>query len=210
MSWSIITAWASISYCNHVAHGATPSNLCIMCCMNVLLDVQFYRACMTSPDLSSRRRHWFSLAIMLFLVLRHPTCASCIAWMCCRTSNSIKHVWACPDLSSRRGHRFLIEFMLLIVLRHPTCVSCVPWMCCRMSNSIKHVWACPDLSFDPLGLYTFLHSLRSNFSPSRPLPLSFEAACKTSFAGDTYTIQSTPKSRRGRYCFICLFCRRGW
>ena len=80
---------------------------------------------------------------MLLLVLRHPTCASCVAWMCCRMSNSIKHVWACPDLSSRRGHRFLIAIMLLMVLRHPTCASCVAWMCCWMSNSIEHVWQVP-------------------------------------------------------------------
>jgi hypothetical protein len=36
------------------------------------------------------------------------------------------------------------------------------------------------------------------------LQLWFEAACETSFAGNTYAMQSTPKSRRGRYCFICL------
>ena len=119
-------------------------------------------------------------------------------------SNSIKHVWACPDLSSRRGHRFVIAIMLLLVLRHPTCASCVPWMCCRMSNSIKHVWACPDLSFDRLVLHAFLHSLRSYFSPSRPLQLWFEAACETSFARNKHAMQSTTKSRRGRYCFICL------
>ena len=91
---------------------------------------------------------WASLliAIMLLLVLRHPTCASCVAWMCCRMSNSIRHVWACPDLSSRRGHRFLITIMLFLVQRHPICASCVAWMCCRMSNSIKHVWACPHQS----------------------------------------------------------------
>ena len=53
-----------------------------------------------------------------------------------------------------------------------------------------------------LGLYTFLHSLRSNLSPSRPLQLWFEAACEISFAGDIYAMQITPKSRRGRYCFI--------
>ena len=125
---------------------------------------------------------------MLLLVFRHPTCASCVAWMCCRVSNSIKHVWACPDdQSSRRGHRFLIVIMLVFVLRHPTCVSYIAWMCCRMSDSInKHVWACPDLSFDRLGLYTFLRFLRSNFSPSRPLQLCFEAACETSFARDIY------------------------
>jgi len=57
-----------------------------------------------------------------------------------------------------------------------------------MSNSIKHVQACPDQS-----LYIFLHSLRSNFSPSRPLPLWFEAACETSLARDIPAEQSTPQ-----------------
>jgi len=149
---------------------------------------------------------WASLiiAIMLLLMLRHPTCASYIAWNCCRMSNSIKHVWACPDLSSRRGHWFVIAIMLLLVLRHPTCASCVPWMCCRMSDSIKHVWACPDLSFDRLVLYAFLHCLRSNFSPSRPLQLWFEAACETSFARDIYAMQSTQKAVEGATAlFVC-------
>ena len=176
---------------------------------------------------------------MLLLVPRHPTCASCVAWMRCRMSNSIKHAWACPDQSSRRGHWILIAIMLFfvlrhptyhhvlhecvvgcpvqssmnehvpinhrgvgirniaimsfLVLRHPTCVSYIAWMCCRMSDSIKHVWACPDLSFDRLGLYTFLHSLRSNFSPSRPLQLCFEAACETSFPRDIHAMQCTQK-----------------
>jgi hypothetical protein len=151
--------------------------------------------------------------------------------------------------------------MLFLVLRHPTCVSYTAWMCCRMSNSIKHVWASPDLSFDRLWLYTFLHSLRSYFSPSRPLQLWFEAPCESSFARDILydvhfywpcismstsiiwsswslhlltlfallllTIASVAalvwstlrniigtwhifhakhlKGRRGRYCFICLY-----
>ena len=45
---------------------------------------------------------WASIiiSIMLLLMLRHPTCASYIAWMCCRMSDSIKHVWPCPDLST--------------------------------------------------------------------------------------------------------------
>jgi len=96
----------------------------------------------------ARRGHWILFAIMLLLVLRHPTCASCVAWMCCRMSNSIKHAWAYPDQSSRRRHRWqlFIAIMLFFVLRHPTWASCVPCMCCRMSNSIKHVWAFPDLS----------------------------------------------------------------
>jgi len=47
-----------------------------------------------------------------------------------------------------------------------------------------------------LGLYTFLYSLRSNFSPSHPLQLCFEAACESSLA---------QKIRRGRHSFICLF-----
>jgi len=154
------------------------------------------------PDQSSRCGHRFSLAIMLFFVLRHPTCASCVACMCC---NSIKHVWACLNQSSRREHRYLLQscccylsvcpvvvddrrerqniaraygtgvgarrghwfniaIMFLLVLRHPTCASCVARMCCMMSDSIKHVRTCPDLSLDRLGLYTFLHSLRSTSS----------------------------------------------
>jgi hypothetical protein len=138
---------------------------------------------------------WASIiiAIMLLLELRHPTCASCVAWMYCKMSNSIKQVWACPDLSSRRGHRYFIEIMLLLVLHHPTCASCVTWMSSRMSDSIKHVWACPDLSFDRLRLYTFMQPLRSNFSPSRPLQLWFEAACETSLARDKYTPCKAPK-----------------
>ena len=67
-------------------------------------------------------------------------------------------------VGARRGHWFNIASMFLLVLRHPTCASCVAWMCCRMSNSIKHVRTCPDLSLDRLGLYTFLHSLRSTSS----------------------------------------------
>jgi len=171
--------------------------------------------------------------------------------MCCRMSNSIKHVWACPDQSSRRGHRYLLQSCcswcyviqpvhhvlhecvvgcpilssmyehvpiyhrgvgidkycnhVVLGASHPTCVSYIAWMSCRMSNSIKHVRTCPDLSLDRLWLYTFLHSLRSNFAPSRPLQLWFEAACEASLARDKYAMQSTPKSRRGRYSFICLY-----
>ena len=138
-------------------------------------------------------------------------CYVIIAWMCCRMSESIKHVWACPDLSSRRGHRFLITIMLFLVQRHPTCASCVAWMCCRMSSSIKHVWARLDLSFHRHWLYTFLHCLRSNFSPWRPLQLWFEAACETSLARDIYAMQSTQKDVEGATAlFVCLFCRSGW
>jgi hypothetical protein len=53
-------------------------------------------------------------------------------------------------------------------------------------------------------LYIFFHSLRSNFTPSRPLQLWFEADCETSLARDIPAMQSTPKRRRGRYSFICL------
>ena len=147
MSRSIITVWASIFPCNHVVLSATSSNLCIMCCMNVL---QFYQACMSM-------------------------------------SQSIIAAWASLSIAT----------MLLLVLRHRTCASCVAWMCCRMSNSIKHVWACLDLSFHRHWLYTFLHCLRSNFSPSRPLQLWFEAACETSLARDIYATQSTPKDVEG-------------
>ena len=78
-----------------------------------------------------------------------------------------------------------------------------------MSRSIIAAWASilieiMILSFHRHGLYTSLHSLRSNFSPSRPLQLCFQAACEASLARDKYPMQSTPKSRRGRYSFICL------
>jgi len=130
--------------------------------------------------------------------------SSCVAWMCCGMSNSIKHAWACPDLSLQRWHRFLIAIMLLLVLRHPTCASCVALMCCRMSNSMKLVWACLDLSFHRLRLYTFLHCLRSNFSPSRPLHLWIEAACEASLARDKYAMQSTKKAVEGATAlFVC-------
>jgi hypothetical protein len=42
------------------------------------------------------------------------------------------------------------------------------------------------------------------------LQLWFEAACETSLARDIYAMQSTPKSRRGRYSFICLFVLSSW
>ena len=69
---------------------------------------------------------WASLfiAIMLFSVLRHPTCASCVACMCCRMSDSIKHVWACPDLSLRCGHRSLFQ-------------SCCCW--CYVIQPVHHI-----------------------------------------------------------------------
>jgi len=73
---------------------------------------------------------------MLLLVLSHPTCASCVAWMCCRMSNSIKHVWARPDQSSRRRHRYLWQ-------------SCSSW--CYVIQPVHHVLhecvvGCPILS----------------------------------------------------------------
>ena len=77
---------------------------------------------------------------------------------------------------------------------------------CTMSISIEHVWACPHLSFDRLGLYTFLHSLYSNFSPSRPLQLWIEAPCETSLARDKYSTQMTQKSVEGATAlFACLY-----
>ena len=106
-------------------------------------------------------------------------------------------VVGCPILSSTMSMSrsiiaawasLFIAIMLFSMLRHPTCASYIAWMCCRMSNSIKHVWACPDQT-----LYIFLHSLRSNFSPSRPLQLWFEADCETSLARDIYAM------------FVCLF-----
>jgi len=88
-------------------------------------------------------------------------------------------------------------------------------MCCRMSDSIKLVRACPDLSFDLLGLYTFLHSLHSNFSPSRPFVLWFVPACETSLARDKYAMQSTQKAVEGATAlfvclFVCLFVLSSW
>ena len=96
ISWSIIEASASLAviYCNHVVVSATSSNLCIMCCMNVL-----HECVVGCPILSSMYEHvpihhrgvgidLLLQSSMLFLVLRHPTCASCVAWMCCRMSNS--------------------------------------------------------------------------------------------------------------------------
>ena len=128
--------------------------------------------------------------------------------MCCRMSNSIKHVRTCPDLSLDR----LGLYTFLHSLRSTSSNLCI--MCCMnvfmMSDSIKHVRTCPDLSLDRLLLYTFLHSLRSNFAPSRPLQLWFEAACEVSLARDKYAMQSTPKIRRGRYSFICLSVRSYW
>ena len=197
MSRSIIAAWASlfiaIMLLLVLRHPACASCVAWMCC-RMSNSIKHVWAC---PDQSSRRGHWFIIEFMLFLVLRHPTCVSCVAWMCCMMSDSIKQLlWAYTDLSSRRGHWFVIAITLFLVLRHPTCVPYIAWMCCRMSNSIKHVCACPDLSFDRLGLYTFLHSLHSNFAPSRPLQLWFEAACETSLARDIYAMQSTQKDVR--------------
>ena len=55
-----------------------------------------------------------------------------------------------------------------------------------------------------------LHCLHSNFSPSRPLQLWFEAACETSLARDIYAMQSTQKDVEGATAlFVCLFCRSG-
>ena len=84
----------------------------------------------------ARRGHWFLIAIMLLLVLRHPTCALCVAWMCCRMSNSIKHAWACPDQSSRCGHRSSLQ-------------SCCCW--CYVIQPVHHILheivvGCPILS----------------------------------------------------------------
>ena len=119
-------------------------------------------------------------------------------------------VVGCPIISSMYGHvpiyhrgvgiNFNSRYVVVSATSSNLCII-------HYMNVLLH--PCPDLSFDRLGLHTFLHSLRSNFSPSRPLQLCFEAACETSFAGDTYAMQSTPKSRRGRYSSIylsvCLF-----
>ena len=115
--------------------------------------------------------------------------SSCIAWMCCRMSTPIKQlVWACPDLSSRRGHRSLLQ-------------SCCCW--CYVIQPVYHILhecviGCPILSSMyehvpiynstyRLGLYTFLHSLRSNLKPSRPLQLWFDAR-ETSLARNSMNV----------------------
>ena len=78
-------------------------------------------------------------------------------------------------------------------------------------EAVQFYQACMSMSrsiYNPiyrLGLYTFLHSLHSNFSPSRPLQLWFEAACEASLARDKYAMQCTPKIRRGCYSFICPY-----
>jgi len=79
-----------------------------------------------------------------------------------------------------------------------------PW---HVTNTTPHKWPeyaeyATQVTQKSRTHYTFLHSLRSNFSPLRPLQLWFEAACEASLARDKYVMQSTQKSRRGRYCFI--------
>jgi len=105
----------------NAVEGATALFVCLFVCLSVLsswMRQNIARAYGTG--VGARRGHWFFIASMLLLVIRHPTCASCVAWMCCGMSNSIKHAWACPDQSSRRGHWILIAIMLFFVLRHPT------------------------------------------------------------------------------------------
>jgi len=195
-------AWALISYCNHVVVSDTSSSLCIMCCMNV-----FVVGC---PILSSMHEHVLinHRGVGIAIYCNHVLCAtssnlsSCIACMCCRMSSSIKHVWAFPDLSSRCGHRSLFQscccWCYVIQPVHHILHECVVG-CPILSSMYGHVpiYLQLHVSSWTVHLYTFLLSLHSNFSPSRPLQLWFEAACETSFAGHIYAMQSTPKSRRG-------------
>jgi len=97
--------------------------------------------------------------------------------------------------------------MFFLVLRHPACYhvlhECVVG-CPILSSMYEHV----PIYHRGVGIE---HSLRSNFAPSRPLQLWFEAACEASLARDKYAMQSTPKIRRGRYSFIvCLFVLSSW
>jgi len=78
-------------------------------------------------------------------------------------------------------------------------------------EAVQFYQACMSMSrsiYNPiyrLGLYTFLHSLHSNFSPSRPLQLWFEAPCKASLARDKYVMQSTQKGVEGATAlYVCL------
>ena len=153
---------------HHVLHE------CVVGCP--ILTIKHVWAC---PDQSSRRGHRFLIVIMLFFVLRHPTCVSYIAWMCCRMSDSIKHVWASPNQSSRRGHRYLMQSCcsLCYVIQpvHHILHECVVG-CPIISSMYDHVpiYLQLHVSSSTVHLHTFLHSLHSNFSPSRPLQRWFD------------------------------------
>ena len=89
-------------YATQMTQKSRRGRYCFFVC-SVVVDETKNMARAYGPGVGSWRGHWFNIASMLLLVLRQPTCASCVAWMCCRMSNSIKQEWACPDLSSRRG-----------------------------------------------------------------------------------------------------------
>ena len=72
----------------------------------------------------ARRGHWFLLAIMLLLVLRHPTCVHHVLHEC---------IVGCPILSSKYEH-VPINHRGVDIAIYRTHV--VLRMCC---NSIKHV-----------------------------------------------------------------------
>jgi hypothetical protein len=76
--------------------GATALFICLFVCLFVFVVLDDRRerqniARAYGTGVGARRGHWFLIAIMSLLVIGHPTCASCVAWMCCRMSNSIKH-----------------------------------------------------------------------------------------------------------------------
>ena len=100
---SFTTAWALICYSNHVVLGATSSNLCIIHCMNVLWDVQFYEACMST----FRSFIWSSLTLHLLaffaLLLLTIAFVAALDWSSLRNIIGTWHIRHAKHLKLRRG-----------------------------------------------------------------------------------------------------------